>query len=157
MISEIEDLKLEIFQKDQRIKFRDNQITNLIEEKNNLKKEYENSLGNFSEFENTASQNNSQYKEEIQILKNEVKDLNLIIKKYQDEINILKQTVENSISKDELQNLSIDNSILKNEIKLIKQKNIELQKNIDSLNSIIKEKQKQINELIHLKDQQHHG
>ncbi len=37
LISEIEELKLEIFQKDQRIKFRDNQIKDLREEIKNTK------------------------------------------------------------------------------------------------------------------------
>ena len=38
LISEIEELKLEVFQKDQRIKFRDNQINDLIS-KNVLNKD----------------------------------------------------------------------------------------------------------------------
>ena len=55
LASEIEELKLEIFQKDQRINFRDNQIKNLKEELKKLNKsfelikvDYENALGNIN-------------------------------------------------------------------------------------------------------------
>ena len=40
LISEIEELKLEIFQKDQRIKFRDNQINDLRKEIKNINRSF---------------------------------------------------------------------------------------------------------------------
>ena len=40
LASEIEELKLEVFQKDQRIKFRDNQIKKLRDEINNLNQSF---------------------------------------------------------------------------------------------------------------------
>ena len=58
LISEIEELKLEVFQKDQRIKFRDKQIKDLMEKNTNLNQtfaslqnEYDKTLDNFSKFE----------------------------------------------------------------------------------------------------------
>ena len=72
MISDIEELKLEVFQKDQRIKFRDNQIKDLREEIKNLKQsldlfenEYNKTLGNFTELENNLFENSSENINEI--------------------------------------------------------------------------------------------
>ena len=65
LISEIEELKLQVFQKDQRIKFRDNQIKKLKEEVKNMKQsfasreiEYDKVIDNFSQLENNLSENN---------------------------------------------------------------------------------------------------
>ena len=65
LASEIEELKLKVFQKDQRIKFRDNQIKKLRDEIKNLnlsvlsiKKDYELAIGNINELKNNSSENN---------------------------------------------------------------------------------------------------
>ena len=65
--TEIEELKLEVFQKDQRLKFRDDQIKNLRKEINDLNKsfntvknDYEQSLSNISDLENNSEENYSQ-------------------------------------------------------------------------------------------------
>ena len=62
LASEVEELKLEVFQKDQRIKFRDNQINNLREEirnlnetLNTLKSDYKNAVGSIEELQNNSS------------------------------------------------------------------------------------------------------
>ena len=164
LISEIEELKLEVFQKDQRIKFRDKQIRDLRKKNNDLNQtfaslqiEYDKTLGNFSKLENNISSNTSENINEIKKLKNQINDLNKIIKEYEIEINKLKKEVENSISEESLKDLNIENSILKNEIKIIKEKNLEFEKISEDLKSLIKEKQKQIDELLYLKDQVHHG
>ena len=164
LISEIEELKLEVFQKDQRIKFRDKQIRDLRKKNNDLNQtfaslqiEYDKTLGNFSKLENNISSNTSENINEIKKLKNQINDLNKIIKEYEIEINKLKKEVENSISEEALKDFNIENSILKNEIKIIKEKNLEFEKISEDLKSLIKEKQKQIDELLYLKDQVHHG
>ena len=66
LTSEVEELKLEVFQKDQRIKFRDNQINNLREEirnlnksLNTLKSEYKNAVGSIDELQNNSSNDSS--------------------------------------------------------------------------------------------------
>ncbi len=164
LATEIEELKLEIFQKDQRIKFRDGQINDLIEENKILKQslnsieiEYQKSLGNISELENDSSKNSTQNKNEINILENKIKDLNVLLQNYKIEINKIKQELDNSISPDDFDKINIENSILKNEIKLIQEKNIKSESILDELENLIDEKQKQIDELLYLKDLKHHG
>ena len=164
LISEIEELKLEIFQKDQRIKFRDNQINDLKDKNRNLKQsfaslqtEYEKSVGSFSDLQSNSSQNSLENINEIKILENKIKKLNDIIKNYKNEINKLNQSIEDSVSTEDFKNINIENSILKNEIKLIKEKNLEAENILYELQNLINEKQKKIDELLYLKDQQHHG
>jgi ATP synthase F1 delta subunit len=80
--SEIEELKLEVFQKDQRLKFRDDQINNLRNEIRDLndsiitiKNNHEKSLNNISDLENNTLENNSQYIEKLSILENQIAEL----------------------------------------------------------------------------------
>ena len=171
LISEIEELKLEVFQKDQRIKFRDNQINDLKKEKKELNNviielkqslasieiEYDKALGNFSELENNISENSSENITKIEILQKQIQELNNQIKNYKDEISNLNNVIANSISSAEFQDINIENSILKGEIKAIKQKSLEVKDIIDQLETRLEEKQKQIDELLYLKDLTHHG
>ena len=164
LMSEIEELKLEVFQKDQRIKFRDNQIKDLKDEVKNSKQlfasleiEYNKTIGNFSELENDLSQNSSENLNEIKKLKNDIKQLNFLIKNYKEENSKLKKEISNSVSSEELQNINIENSILKTEIKLIKKKNFEAESFLKELQNLIEEKQKVIDKLLYLKDLGHHG
>ena len=164
LISEIEELKLAIFQKDQRIKFRDNQIKDLKKQYINLEKsftflqnEYDKTVGNFSELESNSSQNSQENINQISNLKKNINDLNNLIKGYKKEIKTLEQEIKNSISSEDLQDVIIENSILKTELNLIKKKYLEAEVILDELKSLINEKQKTIDQLIYLKDQQHHG
>ncbi len=77
--SEIEKLKLEVFQKDQRLKFRDNQIKSLREEIRDLnesfdaiKNDYQKSLNNISDLENNSLENNSENYEKLNKLENQI-------------------------------------------------------------------------------------
>ena len=79
LISEIEELKLEVFQKDQRIKFRDNQINDLRKEIKNinqsfisLENEYNKTAGSFSDLENSLFENSSENLNEINNLKDKI-------------------------------------------------------------------------------------
>ena len=171
LISEIEELKLEVFQKDQRIKFRDNQINDLKKEKKELNNviielkqslasieiEYDKTIVNFSELENNISDNSSENVNKIEILQKQIQELNNEIKNYKDEISNLNNVIANSISSAEFQDINIENSILKGEIKAIKQKSLEVKDIIDQLETRLEEKQKQIDELLYLKDLTHHG
>jgi len=81
--SEIEELKLEIFQKNQRLKFRDDQIKNLREEISDLnesfdtiKNDYQQSLINISDLENNTLENNSESIEKLSKLENKITELN---------------------------------------------------------------------------------
>ena len=164
LISDIEELKLEVFQKDQRIKFRDNQIKDLREEIKNTKQaflslenEYNKTLVNFTELENDLFENSSENINEISKLKNEIDKLNNIINEYKKQIANLKKEINASISEDDLQQLNIENSILKSEIKLIKEKNTEAENTLKELRFLIDEKQKEIDKLLYIKDTGHHG
>ncbi len=164
LISDIEELKLEVFQKDQRIKFRDNQIRDLREEIKNTKQaflslenEYNKTLGNFTELENDLFENSSENINEISKLKNEIDKLNNIINEYNKQIANLKKEINDSISEDDLQQLNIENSILKSEIKLIKEKNTQSENTLKELRFLIDEKQKEIDKLLYIKDTGHHG
>ena len=164
LISEIEELKLEIFQKDQRIKFRDNQIKDLKEEAKNAKQlfaslelEYNKSIGNFSELENNLSQNSSENLTEIKNLKDKIKELNNLIDKHKEQITKLNQDINNSISAEDLEKINIENSILKNEIILIKEKNLKAEILLEELKLLLVQKQKEIDKLLYLKDVGHHG
>ena len=171
LISEIEELKLEVFQKDQRIKFRDNQINDLKKEKKELNNviidlkqslvsleiDYDKTLDNFSELENNISENSSENITKIEKLQKQIQELNNQIKNYKDEISNLNNVIANSISSAEFQDINIENSILKGEIKAIKQKSLEVKDIIDQLETRLEEKQKQIDELLYLKDLTHHG
>ena len=164
LISEIEELKLEIFQKDQRIKFRDNQIKDLKEEAKNAKQlfaslelEYNKTIGNFSELENNLSQNSSENLTEIKNLKDKIKELNNLIDKHKQQITKLNQDINNSISAEDLEKINIENSILKNEIILIKEKNLKSNILLEELKLLLEKKQKEIDKLLYLKDVGHHG
>ena len=163
LASEIEDLKLKVFQKDQRIKFRDGQINDLKEKNlilnDSLKKlenEYQKTLGNFTQLESNTSQNSEENKNEIKILENKIKELSNIIKNYEIEISKLKKDIKNSTSIEELEKINIQNSILKNEINLAKREFLEAEKNIDDLKLSLSKKQLEIDQLKYLKDLQHH-
>ena len=164
LISEIEELKLEVFQKDQRIKFRDNQISDLTSQLKDIKQsltsletEYNRTLGNFSTLEDSLSENSSENLNEIKKLNDKIKELNVSIQDYKEQITNLKQEVNDAISAEDYQNMSIENSILKNEIKLIKDKNFETESILKELQNTVEEKQKEIDKLLYLKDLSHHG
>ena len=164
LISEIEELKLEVFQKDQRIKFRDNQISDLTSQLKDIKQsltsletEYNRTVGNLSTLEDSLSENSSENLNEIKKLNDKIKELNVSIQDYKEQITNLKQEVNDAISAEDYQNMNIENSILKNEIKLIKDKNFETESILKELQNTVEEKQKEIDKLLYLKDLGHHG
>ena len=164
LISNIEELKLEVFQKDQRIKFRDNQIKNLKEEIKYIKQaflslenEHNKTLGNFAELENNLYENSSENFNEISKLKDDIDKLNYLINEYKEQITNLKKEINNSVSNEDLQQINIENSILKSQIKLIKEKNIKAENSLKELRFLIDEKQKEIDKLLYIKDTGHHG
>ena len=169
--TEIEELKLEVFQKNQRLKFRDDQIKNLKEEINDLnisidlvKTEYEKSINNMLDLQNNSLKNDSINIEQLNDLNNQINYLNNQISEYKNQIVELEKKLNNSLSSEELEKINIENSILKSEIKQIKQNNSSNKKKLDELKNIIIEKDdeikiknKEIKDLIYLKDLHHHG
>ncbi len=157
----IEDLQLMIFQKDQKIKFRDGRINALKSEVKELKNNYENMKLKYESIE-------KKYNDYIKI-KNSKKTIEVDPKKItnmQSEINNLKnknkennlsiQSLEKELSQEKILNkINIDdNEALRAEYQKIISKNIKLDNLIETLESIIKN---QKNELKKLQDVSHHN
>ena len=107
--------------------------------------------------ENNSSENSEVNSKKINELNKIINEFKSKISNYEDKIYQLENELINSVSTDDLQNLSIENSILKNEVKELKKKNTESLEALDQLNTLIEEKDIIINQLNYLKDQQHHG
>ena len=162
--SEIEELKLEVFQKDQRLKFRDDQIKNLRNEIRDLndsfvtiKADYEKSLNNISDLENNTLENNSQNIEKLSTLENQIIELKKQLSKYEQLVKKLETELASATSSEDVQEVNIENSILKSELKQIQQKNNNFEAELEELRKLIKNKDKELEDLIYLKDLQHHS
>ena len=162
--SEIEELQLEVFQKDQRLKFRDDQIKNLRNEIRDLndsfvtiKADYEKSLNNISDLENNTLENNSQNIEKLSTLENQIIELKKQLSKYEQLVQKLETELASATSSEDVQEVNIENSILKSELKQIQQKNSNFEAELEELRKLIKNKDKELEDLIYLKDLQHHG
>jgi len=171
LASNIEELELNLFQKDQKIKFRDGQIKNLQTELKETKSKYDSVILELTEIKNdlsTLSSNNA----------------NLIqpdrLKSLQDKFNKLKLENDKNISKIKNLNNKIDdlnaiiqsndinsngllneNQKLKKDNKNIFAQKIKLDNNIIELKEKISEQQIEIDsyleEIKKLKDKSHHG
>ena len=162
--SEIEELKLEVFQKDQRLKFRDDQIKNLRNELRELndsfdtiKNDYEESINSISNLETNTLENNSQNIEKLSTLESQVIDLKKQLSKYEQLVQKLETELASSTSSEDIQEVNIENSILKSELKQIQQKNRNFVNELEEFKKIIKNKDKELEDLKYLKDLQHHG
>ncbi len=171
LASNIEELELKLFQKDQKIKFRDGQIKNLQIELKETKSQYDSLTLELSEIKNDFN---------ILLLQNE----NLVapnkLKSLQDKFSKLNVENDKNISTIKILNKKIDElntnlqsfddkkDNLKNENQKIKKNNKSLfAKNIKLDNSIVELKQKIIEQQIeiesylekikNLKDKSHHG
>ena len=56
-----------------------------------------------------------------------------------------------------MEEVNIENSTLKSELKQIQQKNRSFENELNEMKKIIKNKDKEIEDLMYLKDSQHHG
>jgi len=164
MRSEIQELKVEVFQKDQRLKFRDDQIKKLREEIGNLnvsfdkiKNDYEESLNNISNLENNELENNSENINKLNTLENQIIDLKKQLSKYKNLVQKLETELSGSFSSKDIEEVNIQNSILKSEIKETTKESGRLNTQIKELKKIIKNKDKELEKLIYLKDLNHHG
>ena len=86
------------------------------------------------------------------------------LSKYKNLILKLETELANITSADNIEEVNIENSILKSEINQIKEKNLNFEKELNKLKSTIEnkdleieKKDKELEELIYLKDLQHHG
>ena len=171
LASNIEELELTIFQKDQKIKFRDGQISNLQIKLKDTKFQLENTIQELKEIENaykniTSNNANSVSVNELEILKDKFSRLNKQNDKNILKIKNLNQKIEelddNLLLSDKSQkNISNENQKLKKDNKSLFTKNLKLNENIDNLMIKINEKNIEIEmylkEIKKLKDRSHHG
>ena len=171
LASDIEDLELTVFQKDQKIKFRDGQINNLQIQLKDTKTQLENTikeLDNITGLYETISSNNNDSVPlgELKILQDKFNALNKQNEKNISQIKDLNKQItdldNNLLLVDENQkNASIENQKLKKDNKTLFAKNLKLNETISNLENKINEQTieiemylEQINEL---KDKSHHG
>lgn len=169
--SNIEELELNLFQKDQKIKFRDGQIKNLQTELKEVKLQYDNAILELSEIKNdlntlSSNKENLVPSDEFKLLQDKFTKLNVENDKNISLIKNLNRQID-----DHNTNLqSIDNKtddLLNENIKLKKDNKSFFAKNIKLDNSVAELKQKIIEQQIiidsyleeikKLKDKSHHG
>ena len=169
--SNIEELELNLFQKDQKIKFRDGQIKNLQSELNEVKLQYDNAILELSEIKNdlntlSSNKENLVPSDKFKLLQDKFTKLNVENDKNISLIKNLNRQID-----DHNTNLqSIDNKtddLLNENIKLKKDNKSFFAKNIKLDNSVAELKQKIIEQQIiidsyleeikKLKDKSHHG
>ena len=172
--SKVEDLNLTIFQKDQKIKFRDGQINNLKKEIKDLKIIYGNvqeDLSRLQEEHNNFVESNSVKKnleadnKQINDLTNKIKNLNKLNEKSQVMISELVKKLsnlekENKNNTSNAMKISSEKEDLKKEYKIIVSKNMKLSNLVKNLEPIIKNLEVEIKnlegEIEYLKDKISH-
>ena len=169
--SNIEELELNLFQKDQKIKFRDGQIKNLQSELKEVKLQYDNAILELSEIKNdlntlSSNKENLVPSDKFKLLQDKYTKLNVendknisLIKNLNrqiDDHNTNLQSIDNKT--DDLLN---ENIKLKKDNKSFFAKNIKLDNNVAELKQKIIEQQiiidSYLEEIKKLKDKSHHG
>ena len=171
LASNIEELELNLFQKDQKIKFRDGQIKNLQAELKETKSKYDSAILELTEIKNdlsTLSSNseNLVQPDKLKSLQDKFTKLNLendknisLIKSLNNKIDDLNNNVQsNDIKKNDLLN---ENQKLKKDNKSIFAQNMKLDNSVTELKEKINAQQFEIEtyleEIKKLKDKSHHG
>ena len=171
LASNIEELELNLFQKDQKIKFRDGQIENLQNDLKETKLQYDNVFTELNEIKNdlnSLSSNNQNLipSDKFKSLQDKFtklsveNDKNIIniknLNKKIDELNTNLQSGDNNIN-----NIKLENQKLKKDNKNFFAKNLKLDNRITELEQLIIEKQIEANSYLEqikkLKDKSHHG
>jgi len=169
--SNIEELELSLFQKDQKIKFRDGQIVNLQTELKNSKLQYDAVILELNEIKDdfsTLSSNNENLisLKKFKSLQDKFTKLNVENDKNISTINKLNKKIDelnnNLLLVDEQTNdIKRENQQLKKDIKSFFAKNLKLENNITNLKQKIIEQKIEIDSYLQqikkLKDRTHHG
>lgn len=169
--SNIEELELNLFQKDQKIKFRDGQIKNLQSELKEVKLQYDNAILELSEIKNdlntlSSNKENLVPSDKFKLLQDKFTKLNVENDKNISLIkNLNRQIDDHNTNLQSIDNKSDD--LLNENIKLKKDNKSFFAKNIKLDNSVAELKQKIIEQQIiidsyleeikKLKDKSHHG
>ena len=171
LASNIEELELNLFQKDQKIKFRDGQIKNLQAELKETKSNYDSAILELTEIKNDLSTLSSNSEnlvkpDKLKSLQDKFNKLNLendknisLIKSLNNKIDDLNNNVQsNDIKSNDLLN---ENQKLKKDNKSIFAQNIKLDNSVTELKEKIIAQQFEIEtyleEIKKLKDKSHHG
>ena len=171
LASNIEELELNLFQKDQKIKFRDGQINNLQFELKETKSKYDIAILELTEIKNdlsTLSSNNANLiqPDKLKSLQDKFTKLNLendknisLIKSLNNKIDDLNNNIQsNDIKSNDLLN---ENQKLKKDNKSIFAQNMKLDNSVTELKEKINAQQFEIEtyleEIKKLKDKSHHG
>ena len=171
LASDIEDLELTVFQKDQKIKFRDGQINNLQTQLKDTKMQLEITIKELNKINDlyktlTLNNDNSVSSDELNILQDKFNALNKENEKNISKINDLNNQIkdlDNSLlSVDQNQkDASIENQQLKKDNKSLFAKNLKLNQTISNLENKINEQNIELNiyleQIKELKDRSHHG
>ena len=166
LISVVEELELSLFQKDQKIKFRDGQIKNLQNELKNLQSQFEELILQLKNNKNIINNENFASSNKLNSLEEKITKMNVVNNKNISRIKNLNKTIDdlnNSILfiKQESNNNNIENQKFKKDKKILFSKNRKLENSISDLNNFIKEQKilidSQLEEIKELKDKSHHG
>ena len=171
LASDIEDLELIVFQKDQKIKFRDGQINNLKIQLQDNKAQLENTIKELDNIKGLyaaiiSSNDNSVPLDDLNILQDKFNALNKENEKNIVEINNLNNQIKdldnNLLSVDQNQkDVKIENQKLKQENKSLFAKNLKLNETISNLENKINEQSIEVEmyleQIKELKDKSHHG
>ena len=164
LASNIEDLELTVFQKDQKIKFRDGQINNLQIQLKDSKTELENIKGLYETI--SANNDNSVPSKKLNILQDKFNALNKENEKNISRINNLNNQIKdldnNLLSVEQnLKDITIKNQKLTKDNKSLLAKNLKLNENISNLKNKINEQSIEVemylDQIKKLKDRSLHG
>ena len=171
LASDIEDLELTVFQKDQKIKFRDGQINNLQTQLKDTKMQLEITIKELNKIKDlyetlTLNSDNSVPSDELNILQDKFNALKKENEKNISKINDLNNQIKDldislqSVDQNQ-KDVSIENQKLKKDNKSLFAKNLKLNQTISNLENKINEQNIELNiyleQIKELKDKSHHG
>ena len=167
LASKIEELELNLFNKDQKIKFRDGQIINLQTELKNTQLEYEAVIMELNEINNEYSALSSNNKNLVSLNKYNLLQDNYTELNIENDKNILKLKNLNKKNKElnnklvQINDLILENQQLKKNVEDFLVKNLKFENSIANLNKIISDQKIEIDlhleQIKKLKDRTHHG
>ncbi len=171
LASDIEDLELTIFQKDQKIKFRDGQINNLQTQLKDTKTQLEITIKELNKIKDlyetiTLNSDDSVPSDELNILQDKFNALNKENEKNISKINDLNNQIKDldislqSVDQNQ-KDVSIENQKLKKDNKSLFAKNLKLNQTISNLENEINQQNIELNiyleQIKELNDRSHHG
>jgi chromosome segregation ATPase len=165
LTANIEELELSLFQKDQKIKFRDGQIANLQSELKNIQSQYELVILELNNNKNKSANDDLILSNKYKSLQDNFTKLNIqneknitIIKNQNKKIDDLNG---NLLLNEDIENIISNNKKLKKDNKIFFGKNTKLESLIKGLEKKIIDQKNDINSKLEqiekLKDKSHHG